>query len=114
MPEQWKQIATLSGRGGPVQYRLVQGGYKIQWKTISYTLHQEIIQQILDSFFLTEDWYPLGADQKIPMRGGLGEFLHTAFSVSSRYASAIAAVLVDLGYLEFRGKKPVYLRKVSS
>ena len=73
------------------------------------------ISKILNSYFAVPGhWYPLGASEDDPIPGGFGEFLQGTFQgFTPRHASAIAAVLVDLGYLDFRGKKPVYLRKIS-
>lgn len=45
-------------------------------------------------------------------QGGFGEFVRERIQgYSPRHASAIAAILVYLGDLEFKGKKPIWLRR---
>ena len=46
-----------------------------------------------------------------PTPGGLGEFLKNNFNLlTPRYASAIASILVYMGEIESKGKRPIYLR----
>ncbi|MCE5337956.1 MAG: hypothetical protein LLF90_04630 [Methanomicrobiaceae archaeon] len=70
---------------------------------------------ILDKFFLERGrWYLLGASMTEPDPAGLGSFVRETFpSFSPRHASAIAAVLVHEGFVMFRGRKPIELRKIA-
>lgn len=49
-----------------------------------------------------------------PIKGGLGEFIkNNIYKLTSRHASAIAAILYNEHYISIRGKKPIYIRKNS-
>ena len=111
--EKFRKISTLSGHGGIVQYRVEDGGYKIQWEKTTYYLGDDMTRQIM-TFFDDGEWHPMGASQDKPMADGFGAFLKKVFSISPRYASAIAPILVNEGILEFRGKRPIFLRKIVS
>ena len=114
--DQGKWISTLTQSQKNVYYRKARDGYLISWANMKeFGLTNAQISKILNSYFAAPGhWYPLGADEKHPMAGGFGEFLADTFNeFNPRYASAIAAALVDLGYLEFQGKRPVLLRKIS-
>ena len=113
---QGKWISTLTQNQKNVYYRKARDGYQISWANMKkFGLTNAQISKILNSYFAVPGhWYPLGASEDDPIPGGFGEFLQGSFQgFTPRHASAIAAVLVDLGYLDFRGKKPVYLRKIS-
>ena len=113
---QGKWISTLTQNQKNVYYRKARDGYQISWANMKeFGLTNAQISKILNSYFAVPGrWYPLGASEDDPIPGGIGEFLQGTFQgFTPRHASAIAAVLVDLGYLDFRGKKPVYLRKIS-
>lgn len=47
-----------------------------------------------------------------PIEGGLGKFLLENHKLSPRYASLIAAVMVNESLLSFKGKKPIMLKKI--
>jgi hypothetical protein len=110
---EFQKISTLSSHGGIVQYRAEDGGYRIQWEKTTYYLGDNMLRQIM-TFFGDGEWRPMGASQDRPMADGLGAFLEKVFSISPRYASAIAPILVNEGFLEFRGKRPIFLRKIVS
>ena len=113
---QGKWISTLTQNQKNVYYRKARDGYQISWANMKkFGLTNAQISKILNSYFAVPGhWYPLGASEDDPIPGGFGEFLQGSFQgFTPRHASAIAAVLVDLEYLDFRGKKPVYLRKIS-
>ena len=113
---QGKWISTLTQNQKNVYYRKARDGYQISWANMKkFGLTNAQISKILNSYFAVPGHrYPLGASEDDPIPGGFGEFLQGSFQgFTPRHASAIAAVLVDLGYLDFRGKKPVYLRKIS-
>jgi len=60
-------------------------------------------------------WYPLGASMTAPANGGLGEYIQKNLSrLTPRYASAIAAIMVEQNLIECRGKKPIELRKLNT
>lgn len=114
--DQGKWISTLTQNQKNVYYRKDRDGYLISWANMKeFGLTNAQISKILNSYFaMPGHWYPLGASEDDPILGGFGAFLKDTFKgFTPRHASAIAPVLVDLGYLEFRGKKPVYLRKIS-
>ena len=74
-----------------------------------------MIRNILDGFFLDAGrWYLLGASMTTPDPEGFGSFIRTTFpSFSPRHASAIAAILEHEGFISFRGKKLIELKKIA-
>ena len=68
-----------------------------------------------DSYFKDfAAWYPLGASITVPTSGGLGEYIQkNFFPLTPRYASAIAAIMVQKNLIEYRGNKPIELRKLN-
>jgi hypothetical protein len=69
--------------------------------------------RILNEYFADSDeWHPLGASMDKPIEGGFGEYVQNNFDkLSSRHASAIAAILVNEGLVLAKGKKPIYLKR---
>ncbi|MBM6911495.1 hypothetical protein [Oscillibacter valericigenes] len=113
--DQGKWISTLARNKKNIYYQKSGDGYQISWANMrKFPLTNAQISKILDTYFVVSgQWYLLGPKEDDPAPGGFGEFLQMTFSISPRYASVIAAVLVDLGYLESQGKSPVLLRKIS-
>lgn len=67
---------------------------------------------ILD-LMLPDKWYPLGADMVSPMPGGLGVFIQSRYKdLSPRHASAIAALMYQEGFIDYKDGKPILLRKI--
>lgn len=110
-----KLTMPLSGRGKPVMYWAeTEGSYMVQWGNISFAVNQEQIDKILGEYFQdAAQWYPLGASMTKPVAGGLGEYIQEQFPpFGPRHASAIAAIMVNEGWLEAQGKNPIRLRRI--
>lgn len=108
-------IQPLSGKGQAIIVNRDLSFRLVRWGDLTFKLPNGIISKILDSFF-TEDsrWYMLGASMTKPDPAGLGSFVRKNFpSFSSRHASAIAAIMVHEGFVSFRGKKPIELKKIA-
>lgn len=104
----------LSGRGKRITYRRNGNRYDVDWGNTSFNLDNRIISDIRRNFFLTHGKkYPLGAGQTAPMNGGLGRYIQTHHCFTPKYASAIAAVMVDIGIINVKPlpKRPIYLYK---
>jgi len=88
----------------------------VLWGGLMFELSNGMIWNILDEFFTEPDrWYLLGASMTDPDPRSLGAFIRTRFpSFSSRHASAIAAIMVHEGFVTFRGRKPIELKKIAS
>jgi len=108
-----KKISTLARDKLNIEYELIDGKFKINWDDKTFYISNEEINAILDVFFCDKrKWYPLGATFDKPMKGGLGEFLRDELrGFTPRYASAVAAILVNEGYLIAKGRRPIYLRR---
>lgn len=108
-----EQVMPLSGRGTPVSFRRANDGYLVRWGATQFTLSDVLIETICSAFFRDpESWYVLGSSADMPIPGGLGEFVAShGQGLTPRHASAIAPILDHLGLVQWRGKKPVYLRK---
>jgi hypothetical protein len=107
-------LIPLSGEGKPINCQIYDGGRQVAWGTTRFDLPDKIIEDILDNFFTDSDkWYWLGASMTNPTSGGLGEFISSKFTgLGSRHASPIAAIMVQDNLIEFRGKRPIELRKL--
>jgi hypothetical protein len=108
-------IMPLSGRGKPVVYTYDdKGDYSVQWGNISFMITSAQLQKIMLDFFQEKsNWYTLGASMTAPIPGGLGEFILQEFPpLGPRHASAVAAIMVNEGMLESRGKNPIELKRV--
>lgn len=107
-----KFISTLSNGDKCISYRIQDRKLHYNWKDLEGELKIEIIEDTLERFFTErEKWYPLGASMTEPIEGGLGEFLLENYKLSPRYASLIAAIMVNESLLRFKGKKPIMLKK---
>jgi hypothetical protein len=107
------QIKPLSGNGETITVHSVSGGRLVKWGNLKFRLPDEMIQKILEQFFVHSDlWYLLGASMTAPDLEGLGSFIRKNFSsFTPRHASAIAAIMVHENLLEYRGMKPIFLKK---
>ncbi|RXE56023.1 hypothetical protein ABH15_07435 [Methanoculleus taiwanensis] len=105
----------LSGRGQTITIHLDPPFRLVLWGDLKFELSNEMIRTILDTFFIERGcWYLLGASMTDPDPAGLGSFIRETFpSFSPRHASAIAAVLVYEGFVMFRGRKPIELKKIA-
>jgi hypothetical protein len=107
-----KQILyPLSGSGQPISW----DGKRVFWGKINFNLSGNLIDSILENYFKdSKTWYPLGASMTDPIKGGLGKYIQENFPpLTPRHASAIAAIMVQKNLIEFRGKKPIELRKLN-
>lgn len=107
----------LSGRGKPVVYTYNdKGDYSVQWGNISFMITSAQVRKIMQVYFRENtNWYTLGASMTAPIPGGLGEFILQEFPpLGPRHASAIAAIMVNEGWLEYRGKNPIELKRVKA
>lgn len=106
------RIKTLSGRGKDITYNKTKKYIEVQWGETSFKFEYKIYSEILNNFFSDADkWYLLGASMTDPIKGGLGEFVSQYPSLSPRHASAIAAIMVNEGDLNYRGSKLIELKK---
>lgn len=109
------QTSPLSGHGETIIVYPDPAGRYVIWGNTKFTISNEVIQTILEGFFIdTNNWYPLGASMTDPNPGGLGAFIRNNISsFTPRHASAIASIMVHEGLLVTRGKKPIILKKCS-
>ena len=106
---------TLSGRGKIVNYiKKSDGSYEITWGKASFVITQEIINDFFTNFFTVKNnWYKLGASVEPVIEDGFGYYLYIKNTgLSPKHASAVAAVMVNERLLEYRGTKPIELRRV--
>ncbi|MDO9326259.1 MAG: hypothetical protein Q7T80_15010 [Methanoregula sp.] len=103
----------LSGKGQTIMVHLDPPFRLVLWGDLKFELSNDMIRTILEKFFIEPGrWYLLGASMTEPDPDGLGSFVRKTFpSFSPRHASAIAAILVDEGFVIFRGRKPIELKK---
>lgn len=107
-------ILPLSGYGEKISWDQIDNGrnFHIKWGDTEFNLRELEYDLILDTFFSDDEWHKLGSSMTNPSQGGLGEFLKNNIPrYSPRHASAIAAILVYLGELEFKGQKTILLRR---
>ena len=80
-----------------------------------FEVSNRMILRILDEFFTGPGrWYPLGTSMTVPDPVGLGSFIRNTFPpFSPRHASAIAAIMVHEGFVEFQGIRPIELKKIA-
>jgi len=66
------ETAPLSGRGTTIYYEDYSNGFNVKWGKIKFSISDTLIKDILENFFLEKnEWYPLGASETVPMKGGL-------------------------------------------
>lgn len=108
-------INTLSGKGNTVNYtKKSDGSYEVTWGKASFIITQEIIDDVLTNFFVIKDsWYKLGASLEPIIEDGFGYYLYNKHTgLTPKYASAVAAIMVNERLLEYRGTKPILLRRL--
>lgn len=107
------EFYPLSGKGRIISCTPTGDSLDVSWGDLKYKFNYEAISDILDNFFKDDsEWYPLGASMTEPMPGGLGEYIKDNYvPLTPRHASSIASVMVSIGLLEFKGQKPIFLRK---
>lgn len=107
------KIKPLSGRGKDIIYTYNNGIIEVKWARTIFDLKESIINDIINNFFVHKDeWYLLGACVDNPIKNGLGEYLVNKHKLTPRHASVIAAIMFNEGLIEFRGKKPIELKKI--
>ena len=109
-----EQTSNLSGRGKTIFWKNLTGKKDVTWGTSNFILSNNMIDDILNNYFKdTKTWYKLGSNEDDPIIGGLGEYIQINYPLlTPRHASAIAAIMVYYNFLEFKGKKPIKLRKI--
>lgn len=110
-----KNISTLTSNRMNLSYCFDEenNGYKVSWNSANFLLKKVLIQNILDEFFIADEWKPLGAGMTKPMLDGLGLYIKTKSKLlTPRHASAIAAIMVEEGLLLSKGIKPVWLKRI--
>jgi hypothetical protein len=109
-----KITLPLSKRGKDISYIQKDNLFKIKWGTLEFDLGIAQIEDILKNYMIdSENWYLLGASEDRPIAGGLGEYLQSNHNLSSRYVSAVAAIMANENYIEYRGKRPIELKRIS-
>lgn len=107
-------ILPLSGYGKEISWFEIDNGqnYRIRWGVTEFDFLENDYNLILDEYFNDDEWHKLGSSMTSPIPAGFGEFVRDRIKgYLPRHASAIAAILVYLGDLEFKGKKPIWLRR---
>ncbi len=107
------RIYPLSGRGHEISYEKTSTGYYVEWASLQFNLKTELYKLIINNFFKDENnWYTLGASATEPIKGGFGEYLANVSAFTPRHASAIASIMVNERDIEYKGNKPIMLRKL--
>ena len=104
----------LSGRGTIIYYEDYKEGFNVKWGKMKFFISGSLIKDISENFFIEQKkWYPLGASETVPMKGGLGEFITSKQSnLTPRHASALAAIMNEEGMIvALKDQKPILLRK---
>ena len=111
----WYTTQPLSGRGQIIAIHSDPPFRLVLWGDLRFELSNEMIRAILDEFFIERGrWYLLGASMTEPDPAGFGSFVRKTFpSFSPRHASAIAAILVYEGFVTYRGRRPIELKKIA-
>lgn len=110
-----KSISTLTSNENNLEYYFDKHSlaYKVKWKETEFFILQELINNILSDFFNDDEWKPLGASMTNPMSNGLGIFIrNSSRTLTPRHASAIAAIMVEEKLLQYKGIKPVWLKRL--
>ena len=103
-----QEIRTLSGRS-KLRYQIRDNETVIEWKKQRFSLNNGIYSRILNDFFVDSNkLYPLGASRDKAPLDGLGMFIkencsdyqYSSRKLTTAYATAIAAIMYDLEYLE--------------
>ncbi|GKU24316.1 hypothetical protein [Clostridium folliculivorans] len=104
----------LSGKGKRIIVNSTDGNLNITWGELKFILNSRVIDDILENYFKDDqEWYVLGAGMTNPIVGGLGEYIKNNHApLTPRHASAIASVMVSIGVIEFKGQKPIFMRRI--
>jgi hypothetical protein len=108
-------MQPLSGRGQAITVFADPPDRLVLWGDRMFEVSNRMILRVLDEFFTGPGrWYPLGTSMTVPDPAGLGSFLRNTFPpFSPRHASAIAAIMVHEGFIAFRGRKTIELKKIA-
>lgn len=107
------KIKPLSGRGKEIVYSYNKDIIEIEWSNIILNLHRRVIDDIINNFFVDKDnWYLLGACEDNPSKNGLGEYIKNKHKLTPRYTSVIATIMFNEGQIQYRGLKPIELKKL--
>lgn len=115
-------INTLSNIGTEefiIYYTINDNETFIKWRASKLTISNSLYKGILKEFLVNEhEWYSLGAHMTNPPEGGLGLFIKNNSmriinrTLSPKYASLIAAIMYNEGWIDYKGKKPIKIRKI--
>ncbi len=107
-----KTVYPLSGRGKPITYFQQGNTTIINWGSMKFKITDEQVNNLLANFFTDKDkWYLLGTNMTGAPEGSFGNYISTHFSLTPRHGSAIAPILVNEQVLDYRGKKPLEVKK---
>lgn len=108
-----KKIIPLSGRGKEIVYSYNNDIIEVKWSNTIFNLEKDVIEDIINNFFIDKnEWYLLGACVDNPIKNGLGEYITINHKLTPRHASVIAAIMFNEGLIEFRGRKPIELKRI--
>jgi hypothetical protein len=115
IPGRSYKTQPLSGKGQTIAVYHNPQFRSVLWGDLAFELSNAMIRMILGEFFIEDGrWYLLGASMTDPDPAGLGSFIRNKFpAFNPRHASAIAAIMVHEGFVEFRGRKPIELKKIA-
>jgi hypothetical protein len=106
-------LRPLSGRGLDISVEYDEYNIHIHWGKSNFKIKKSVIEDIEINFFKYKDeWYPLGACVDNPMKYGLGQYITKVHKLNPKQASVIAAIMYKEGLIQFRGKKPIELKKI--
>lgn len=107
-----KRISTLARVKNNILYCRTPTEILVQWSKMKFSVAENMLDTILQEFFSDGAEKMLGASETAPPKDGFGWYLHDRFpQYTPRHASAIAAIMCNLGLLDYRVKKAIYLRK---
>ena len=107
------KIKPLSGRGKDIIYTYNKDVIEVKWADTKLNLRRSIVKDIIDNFFIDKDkWYLLGACEDNPIKNGLGDFITLRHKLTPRHSSVIAAIMFSEGLIQYRGIRPIELKKI--
>lgn len=99
----------ISGRGHPIHATVNASGYCIvDWGDAHFEFPYTLIEGILHEVFNDNSWHPLGSYRNRPR--GLGKYIQTQNICSlhsPQFASAIAPIMIELGFLVSRSSPTI-------
>lgn len=106
-------LKPLSGRGSDIRFEYDGNDIYILWGKTNFKIKKAVIEDIKINFFKNKnEWYSLGACIDNPMKYGLGQYITKEHKLNPKLASVIASIMYKQGLIEFRGMKPIELRKL--